>query len=94
MVNKTTEKKQKEGTKTERGYIIISKKMAHKMLQTILDYTLDIAQKSLETKDKTLRDILNSKMRDTLDLSIYLTNRLYKPSLKRTKQKEVVICSI
>ena len=87
MVNKTTEKKQKDGAKTKRGFIIIPKEVAHEVLATILDYTLDIAQKSLETKDKALREALNSKMRDTLDLSLYLTNRIYKPSLKRTKQK-------
>lgn len=87
MVNKTTEKKQKDGTKTNRGFIIVSKKMAHEFLSSILDYTLDIAQKSLETKDKDTRDMLNNKMRDTLDLSLYLTNRLYTPRLKRTKQK-------
>lgn len=67
--------------------MFISKEILHKLLQAILDYTLDIAQKSLETKDKAMRDTLNNKMRDTLDLSLYLTNRLYKPSLKRTKQK-------
>lgn len=67
--------------------MFIPKKMAHEFLASILDYTLDIAQKSLETKDKTTRDVLNNKMKDTLDLSLYLTDRLYKPSLKRTKQK-------
>ena len=67
--------------------MFIPKKILHELLQSILDYTLDIAQKSLETKDKAMRDTLNCKMRDTLDLSLYLTNRLYKPSLKRTKQK-------
>ena len=67
--------------------MFISKKILHELLQSILDYTLDIAQKSLETKDKAMRDTLNSKMRDTLDLSLYLTNRLYRPSLNRTKQK-------
>lgn len=87
MVNKTREKKQKDGNKTNRGFIIVSKKMAHEFLASILDYTLDIAQKSLETKDKAMRDILNSKINDTLDLSLYLTSRLYKPSLKCTKQK-------
>ena len=87
MVNKSREKKQKDGTKTNRGFIIVSKKMAHEFLASILDYTLDIAQKSLETKDKDMRDTLNSKMRDTLDLSLYLTNRLYKPRLSSTKQK-------
>lgn len=87
MVNKTTEKKRKEGTKTNRGFIIVSKKMAHEFLASMLDYTLDIAQKSLETKDKDKRAMLNNKMRDTLDLSLYLTNRLYTPRMKRTKQK-------
>lgn len=87
MVNKTTEKKQKDGTKTNRGFIFISKKMAHELLQSILDYTLDLAQKSLETKDKAMHDTLNSKMRDTLDLSLYLTDRLYTPLVNRTKQK-------
>lgn len=87
MVNKTREKKQKDGTKTNRGFIIVSKKMAHELLAVILDYTLDIAQKSLETKQEDMRAMLNNKMSDTLDLSLYLTNRLYKPSLKRTKQK-------
>lgn len=67
--------------------MFIPKKILHELLQSILDYTLDIAQKSLEAKDKTMRDTLNTKMRDTLDLSLYLTNRLYRPSLKRTKQK-------
>ena len=82
MVNKTTEKKQKDGTKIERGFIIVSKKMAHECLVSILDYTLDIMQKSLETKQEDLRKVLNKKMCDTLDLSLYLTERLY-----RTKQK-------
>jgi len=67
--------------------MFIPKKILHELLQSILDYTLDIAQKSQETKDKDLRDTLNCKMHDTLDLSLYLTSRLYKPSLKRTKQK-------
>ena len=67
--------------------MFISKKILHELLQAILDYTLDIAQKSLETKDKAMRDTLNSKMRDTLDLSLYLTRRLYTPRVKRTKQK-------
>ena len=67
--------------------MFIPKKILHELLQSILDYTLDIAQKSLETKDKAMREVLNNKMRDTLDLSLYLTSRLYKPSLKRTKQK-------
>ena len=67
--------------------MFISNKILHKLLQAILDYTLDIAQKSLETKDKAMRDTLNCKMRDTLDLSLYLTNRLYTPHVKRTKQK-------
>ena len=67
--------------------MFIPKKILHELLQAILDYTLDIAQKSLETKDKTMRDVLNNKMRDTLDLSLYLTDRLYKPRVKRTKQK-------
>ena len=87
MVNKTIEKKQKDGNKTNRGFILIPKKMAYEFLSSILDYTLDIAQKSLETKDKAMRDALNRKMSAMLDLSLYLTNRLYKPSLKRTKQK-------
>lgn len=87
MVNKSREKKQKDGNKIDRGFIIVSKKMAREFLASILDYTLDLAQKSLETKDKDTRDMLNNKMRDTLDLSLYLTNRIYKPSLKRTKQK-------
>lgn len=87
MVNKTTEKKQKDGTKINRGFIIVSNKMAHEMLQSILDYTLDIAQRAQGTKDKALREVLNGKMRATLDLSLYLTNRLYFPRLKRTKQK-------
>lgn len=87
MVNKSTEKKQKDGAKINRGFIIVSKKMAHEFLSSILDYTLDIAQKSLETKDKAMREALNNKMRDTLDLSLYLTNRLYTPRMKRTKQK-------
>ena len=67
--------------------MFIPKKILHELLQSILDYTLDIAQKSLETKDEDRRAILNSKMRDTLDLSLYLTNRLYFPRVKRTKQK-------
>lgn len=67
--------------------IILSNRIAHEILQSILDYTLDIAQKSLETSDKTMRDILNSKMNTTLDLSLVLTEKLYRPSLKRTKQK-------
>ena len=67
--------------------MFIPKKILHELLSSILDYTLDLAQKSLETKDKAMRETLNSKMRDTLDLSLYLTNRIYKPSLKRTKQK-------
>ena len=67
--------------------MFISKKILHELLQAILDYTLDIAQKSLETKDKAMRDTLNSKMSDTLDLSLYLTRRLYTPRVKRTKQK-------
>ena len=67
--------------------MFIPKKILHELLQAILDYTLDIAQKSLETKDKTIREMLNSKMRDTLDLSLYMTNKLYTPRMKRTKQK-------
>lgn len=67
--------------------MFIPKKILHELLQSILDYTLDIAQKSLETKDKDLRDTLNRKMRDTLDLSLYLTNKIYTPRMKRTKQK-------
>ena len=67
--------------------MFIPKKILHEILSSILDYTLDIAQKSLETKDKAMRDTLNNKMCDMLDLSLYLTNRLYKPSLNRTKQK-------
>ena len=86
MVNKTREKKQKDGNKTKRGFIIISNDKAHEMLQTILDYTLNVAQKSLETNDKAMRDILNNKMKTTLDLSLYLTDKLYKPCLNRTKQ--------
>lgn len=74
--------------------IILSNKIAHEMLQSILDYTLDIAQKSLETKDKAKRDILNSKMNTTLDLSLVLTEKLYRPSLNRTKQKGGAKCSI
>ena len=66
--------------------MFISKKILHELLQAILDYTLDIAQKSLETKDKTTRDVLNSKMRDTLDLSLYLTNKLYTPKMRRVKK--------
>ena len=86
MVNKTTEEKQKDGNKNNRGFILIPKKILLESLQTILDYSLDIAQKSLETKDKAMRDTLNNKMREVLDLSVYLTGRLYKPSLRRTKQ--------
>lgn len=87
MVNKTTDKKQKDGSKTYRGFAIIPKKILLELLQATLDYTLDIAQKSLEAEDKDARATLNNKMSATLDLSLYLTNRLYKPSLKRTKQK-------
>lgn len=67
--------------------MFISKKIAHALLQSVLDYSLDIAQKSLETKKDDTRAILNTKMKDMLDLSLYLTSRLYRPSLKRTKQK-------
>lgn len=67
--------------------MFIPKKILHEILSSILDYTLDIAQKSLETKDKTMREMLHNKMRGTLDLSLYLTNRLYKPRLRSTKQK-------
>jgi hypothetical protein len=66
--------------------MFISKKILHELLQAILDYTLDMAQKSLETKDKTMRDVLNNKMRDTLDLSLLLTNKLYTPKMRRAKK--------
>ena len=73
--------------------MFISKKLLHLILQTILDYCLDVSQKALETKDKDARDILNKKQRDILDLSLVLTDKLYTPKLRRVKRQQTKLFS-
>ena len=65
--------------------MFISKKLLHLILQTVLDYCLDVSQRAIETKDKSTRDILNKKQRDILDLSLVITEKLYTPKLRRVK---------
>ena len=67
--------------------MFISRKLLHTILQYLLDYDLDIAQKVLTLKeDSELKDVLKQKQLDVLDLSLYLTQKLYIPKIRKTKK--------
>lgn len=66
--------------------MFISRKLLHTILQYLLDYDLDIAQKVLELEeDSTTKDVLKQKQLDVLDVALYLTQKLYIPKIRKTK---------